>query len=97
MEIESHEIYKEVGPARRSVILTLYDDQITVNSQNLGSVVEEITGSNEYEFETIVRKNAWGPLAVALIREYMADGGATDTLKEICQKYEVPHQFNIWD
>jgi hypothetical protein len=59
----SMELYRQEGENFRSVRATLEDDKFTFDTQDMGKLVEEMWGDSDYEFWTIVPKEAWGHLA----------------------------------
>lgn len=94
---KSIELYRQEGEAFRSVRATLKDEQFMVDTQDMGKVVEEIWGDSDYEFWTIVPKEAWGQLLMALSIEFFAnDPKATDRLRDICIAHGVPHKWDSW-
>jgi hypothetical protein len=92
------ELYK-ISDAKdyRAVYAELKDDELVVSTHDMGAKVEEFWGRDEYEFWATVPKKAWGELAIALIREHLADNSrATDKLRDICEKWDVPHDWDSW-
>ena len=81
----------------RAVYAELKDNEIVVSTHDMGPTVERVWGHDDYEFWTTVPKDSWGELAIALIREHLADNPkATDTLSNICKKWNVPHDWDSW-
>lgn len=93
----SHELYREDGESFRSVRVGIRNDQLRVHTQDMGPATEAIWGDSDYEFWTTVEREHWGALAVALIREFLADDPkATDRLRAICKEHEVAHDWGSW-
>lgn len=93
----SYELYREDGKNFRSVRVGIRDEKLMVDTQDMGQATEAAWGDSDYEFWTTVRKEHWGDLLVALIREFLADEPrATDRLREICQEHDVPHEWDSW-
>jgi hypothetical protein len=93
----SDELYRDEGRNFRSVRVRIDEDKLMVDTQDMGPLVKEVWGDSDYEFWTSVDKDHWGPLAVALIKEFLAgEARATDRLKEICEKHGVEHTWDRW-
>ena len=96
-ERKSVELYRQEGENFRSVRATLEDDKFTIDTQDMGKAVEEIWGDSDYEFWTIVPKEAWGQLLMALSIEFFGnDPRATDRLRDICAIHGVPYEWGSW-
>lgn len=93
----AHELYREEGKHFRSVYARLDEEQFRIDTQDMGPLVEEVWGDSDYEFWTIVPKEAWGDLLMALAREFFGDDEkATDRLRDICRKHGVRHEWDSW-
>ena len=91
------EIYRQEGKNFRSVCARLEEDKFTLDTQDMGPLVEEFWGDSDYEFWTIVPKEAWGQLLMALSIEFFAtDPKAPDRLRDICIAHGVPHKWDSW-
>lgn len=96
-EHKSVELFRQEGENFRSVRATLEDGKLTIDTQDMGPLVEEFWGDSDYEFWTIVPKEAWGELLMALSIEFFAnDPNATDRLRDICIAHGVPHERGSW-
>ncbi|MCA8891330.1 MAG: hypothetical protein KDA56_05815 [Hyphomonas sp.] len=93
----SVELYRQEGENFRSVRATLEGDKFTFDTQDIGKLVEEMWGDSDYEFWTIVPKEAWGQLLMALSIEFFTnDPQATDRLHDICIAHGIPHERGSW-
>lgn len=93
----SVELYRQEGENFRSVRATLAEDKFTFDTQDMGKLVEEMWGDSDYVFWTIVPKEAWGQLLMALSIEFFAnDPQATDRLHDICIAHGIPHERGRW-
>ena len=94
---KSVELYRQEGKNFRSVRATLEEGKFTIDTQDMGPLVEEFWGDSDYEFWTIVPKEAWGQLLMALSIEFFAnDPRATDRLRDICATHGVPYERGSW-
>jgi len=94
---KSVELYRQEGENFRSVRATLEGDKFTFDTQDMGPTVEAFWGDSDYEFWTIVPKEAWGQLLMALSIEFFAnDPRATDRLRDICATHGVPYERGSW-
>jgi hypothetical protein len=94
---KSIELFRQDGEEFRSVRATLRDGEFMIDTQDMGKSVEEFWGDSEYEFWTIVPKEAWGQLLMALSIEFLTnDPKATDRLRDICLTHGVPHKWDRW-
>ena len=95
--MSSHELYRDDGENRRSVRVELREDEIVVHTHDTGPVVEVAWSDDDYEFWTGVKREDWGPLAVALIREFLSGrSDATDRLRTLCGEHGVEHTRGSW-
>jgi len=95
--MSTHRLYKHEGVNSRSVRVRLEADEFIVDTQDVGPASEEWWGDTDYEFQTSVPRDAWGALLLALAREFLADDArATDRLRDVCKKYDVPHEWTSW-
>ena len=93
----SEELYRDDGRDSRSVRVRIEDGAVVVDTQDMGPVAEGVWGDSDYEFWTSVKKEHWGVLIVALLKELLAgDPRATDRLRKICEKHGVPHEWDRW-
>lgn len=93
----SFELHREDGKNFRSVAVDITDQKVVVSTQDMGPAVEGMWGDSDYEFWTSVQQEHWGSLAVALIKEFLAgDPQATDRLRQICERHNVPHEWDRW-
>jgi len=91
------ELYRKEGENFRSVCARLEEDKFTIDTQDMGPLVEEFWGDSDYEFWTIVPKEAWGQLLMAFTLEFLANNeSATDRLRDICIAHGVPHERGSW-
>jgi len=96
-EEKSVELFRQEGAAFRSVRARLEAEKFVIDTQDMGELVEQMFGDSDYEFWTIVSKEAWGDLLYALAQEFLGgDAEATDRLKEICDKYGVKYERGYW-
>lgn len=94
---KSVELYRKEGDPFRSVCARLEDEKFTIDTQDMGELVKRIHDDGDYEFWTIVPKEAWGDLLFALAQEMFAgDDKATDRLREICEKHGVKYTRGHW-
>ena len=94
---KSVELFRQEGENFRSVYATLEAEKFTTDTQDMGKLVEEMWGDSDYEFWTIVPKDSWGQLLMALTIEFFAnDPKATDRLRDICITHGVPYEGGSW-
>ena len=93
----SFDLFIDDGEHFRSVRVGIQDDQLRVDTHDMGPTARAFWGDSEYEFWTIVEKEHWGDLAVALIREFLSgDRKAGNRMENLCCKYGVPHESDRW-
>lgn len=93
----SFELYRQEGESFRSVRVDIRDDALVLDTQDMGEFTESVWGDSDYEFWTKVHRDAWGDLLIALIKEFFAeDPRATDRLRTLCEKHDVPHEWDSW-
>ncbi|MBY9067723.1 hypothetical protein K1X12_12495 [Hyphomonas sp. WL0036] len=96
-EEKSVELFRQDGEEFRSVRASLREDQFMIDTQDMGKAVEAFWGDSDYEFWTIVPKEAWGQLLMAFSIEFFAnDPRATDRLRDICATHGVPYDRGSW-
>ncbi len=94
---KSVELYRRDGDPFRSVYAHLEDEKFTIETQDMGELVKKLYDDGDYEFWTIVPKEAWGDLLYAMAQEFFeGEAGATDRLLEICKKHGVKHERGHW-
>lgn len=93
----SFELYRREGSNVRSVRVDIRNDELVVDTQDMGELTEDMWGDSDYEFWTRVHRDAWGDLLIALIKEFFAgDPGATDRLRDLCKKHDVSYEWGSW-
>lgn len=63
---ESFELFREEGDKFRSVLLTVSEDDLKIDTYDMGPIAEAFWGDSDYEFWTIVPRSEWRKLIVAL-------------------------------
>jgi hypothetical protein len=92
------EIARQEGTEFRSVHLTLEDDGgIEMGAQDIGPMVTQIWGDDDYEFWVRVPSAAVSKLAFELLREkFSGQLGAVDAFRNWCKAHDVQHEFDSW-
>ena len=91
------ELYRQEGENFRSVCARLEEDKFTIDTQDMGPLVQEFWGDSDYEFWTVVPKEAWGQLLMAFTLEFLANNtSAADRLRDICIAHGIPHERGSW-
>ena len=93
----SIELFRQEEPSYRSVTVGIEGDELSIFTHDMGRVTEEFWRGSDYEFWTSVDREHWGDLIVAMIREFLSnEPRATDRLRDICVKHEVPYDWTSW-
>jgi hypothetical protein len=97
-ETYSAEIYRQEGAEFRSVRLSVRPDgSLCLDAQDMGKLVKEIWGDDDYEFWVDIPATALPKLVFALIREkYSGRSRAVDELRAFCEKEGIEHQWDSW-
>jgi hypothetical protein len=97
-ETYSAELYRQEGDNFRSVRLSVYaDGSVRLDAQDMGKVVEEVWGDDDYEFWVDVPATALRKLVYALIREkYLGRSGSVDEFRAFCIENEIEHEWDSW-
>ena len=92
------EIARQEGTEFRSVRLALEDDgAIKMDAQDIGPIVTQIWGDDDYEFWVRVPSVSVSKLAFELLREKFAGQlGAVDAFRDWCKAHGVEHEFDSW-
>jgi hypothetical protein len=92
------EIARQEGAEFRSVRLALEDDgAIRMDAQDIGPIVTQIWGDDDYEFWVRVPSASVPKLAFELLREKFAGQlGAVDAFRAWCETRGVEHGFDSW-
>jgi hypothetical protein len=98
MEVLSYELARQTGADSRSIDVALHDDgSIRLDGLDMGPMVEQTWGGDDYEFWVTIPPEAVGRLAVELLRQrYMGDLGAVEALSEFCAELGIDHQSGSW-
>src|SRR6476620_5451404 len=94
----STELYRQEGDAFRVVTLNVNaDGSVRVDAQDMGKVVEEIWGDDDYEFWVDVSAAELHKLVFALIREqYSGRSRAVDEFRAFCEKEGIKNKWDSW-
>jgi hypothetical protein len=97
-EAYSAELYRQEGDNFRSVRLNVRSDgSIRLDAQDMGKLVEEVWGDDDYEFWVDVPATALHKLVFALIREkYSGRSGSVDEFRAFCTKEGIEHKWDSW-
>jgi hypothetical protein len=97
-ETYSAELYRQEGENFRSVRLTVHSDgSVRLDAQDMGKVVEEMWGDDDYEFWVDVPATALHKLVFALIREkYLGRSGSVDEFRAFCAAQGIEHKWDSW-
>ena len=92
------EIARQEGTEFRSVRLALEDDgTIKMDAQDIGPIVTQIWGDDDYEFWVRVPPASLPKLAFELLREkFSGQLGAVDAFRDWCTTRGVQHEFDSW-
>jgi hypothetical protein len=92
------EIARREGTEFRSVRLTIEDDgAIKMDAQDIGPIVTQIWGDDDYEFWVHVPAASVSKLAFELLREkFTGQLGAVDAFRDWCKTRGVEHEFDSW-
>jgi hypothetical protein len=92
------EIARQEGTEFRSVRLALEDDgAIRMDAQDIGPIVTQIWGDDDYEFWVRVPSALVSKLAFELLREKFAGQlDAVDSFRNWCKTRGVEHEFDSW-
>jgi hypothetical protein len=97
-EIYSTELYRQEGDNFRSVRLSVNaDGSIKLDAQDMGKLVKEIWGDDDYEFWVNVPATALPKLVFVLLREkYSGRDKAVDEFRAFCKREEIEHAWDSW-
>jgi hypothetical protein len=97
-ETLSTELYRQEGAEFRSVRLSVGPDgSIHLDAQDMGKIVEQIWGDDDYEFWVDVPATAIRKLVFALLRDrYAGRTGAVDEFRTFCEKEDIEHKWDSW-
>jgi hypothetical protein len=94
----SDEIFRqEGGNFRSNHIIADNDGSLRISAHDMGKIVEETWGADEYEFWVHIPPAAIHKLAFALMREkYAGRSGAVDEFRAFCKKEGIEHKWDNW-
>jgi len=97
-ETYSGELYRQEGDSFRSIHLTVHPDgSVRLDAHDMGKVVEEIWGDDDYEFWVQIPATALHKPVFALLREkYAGRGGSVDEFRTFCIKEGIEHHWDSW-
>jgi hypothetical protein len=97
-ETYSTELYRQEGDDFRSVCLSVNaDGSIKLDAQDMGKLVKEIWGDDDYEFWVNVPGTALPKLVFVLLREkYTGRDKAVDEFRAFCKQEEIEHEWDSW-
>jgi hypothetical protein len=92
------ELFRQEGKEFRSVRLRVGPDgSVSMDTQDIGPLVEKIWGDDDYEFGVRVPAAASPKLIFALLRDkYLGRGGAVDEFREFCKKEGIENEWWSW-
>jgi len=73
VSVPGHVLCEESGPQSRIVRVEASRDAFRIDTQDMGPATEQAWGDDDYEFWTIVPREAWPKLLVAFAAEFLAD------------------------
>jgi hypothetical protein len=94
----SIELFRQEGDPFRSVRLSVNSDgSIKMDAQDMGKLVEETWGEDDYEFWVDVPSQALRKLVFCLLREkYSGRSSAVDEFRAHCEREEIEHKWQSW-
>jgi hypothetical protein len=97
-ETNSTELYRQEGPEFRSVRLSAgTDGSIRLDAQDMGALVKQVWGDEDYEFWVDVPATAINKLVFALLRDrYAGKRDAVDEFRGFCEKEGIDHKWQSW-
>jgi hypothetical protein len=97
-DAESIELARQEGREFRSIRLAAEPDgSLKMCAQDMGPVVEEWWGDEDYEFWVTIPAASTRLLAQALLREkYIGRFDAVDDLRRFCEANGIDHRFDSW-
>jgi len=93
----SVELYRQEGAEFRSVRLSVGPDGVRLDAHDMGRLVEQVWGDEDYEFWVDVPAMEIHNLLFALLRErYAGRSGAVDEFRAFCEKEGINHKWDSW-
>ncbi|SRR6266568_4757045 len=97
-EAHSAELYRQDGSEFRSVRLSVgADGAVRLDTQDMGKMVEQTWGDDDYEFWVDVPGSEIQKLVFALLRDrYAGRSSAVDEFRAFCEKEGIDHKWDNW-
>ena len=96
-QTHSAELYRQGGPEKRLVTLSVGPDGIELGVLDAGPLVQQAWGRDYYEFWVDVPADEIHNLLIALLRErYAGRNDAVDEFRTFCEKEEIKHEWGSW-
>ncbi len=97
-ESYSTELFRQEGAQFRSVRLSVNGDgSVRLDAQDMGELVEQVWGDDDYEFWVDVPATEIRKLAFALLRDrYIGRSHAVGEFRDFCQKEAIAHKWMSW-
>jgi hypothetical protein len=101
-ETYSTTIYRESDTASSSSVRVISlsvaaDGSVSLDASDMGAIVKEWWGDDDYEFWVNVPAKAIHKLVFALLREkYSARSGAVDEFHAFCGKEGIENKWDSW-
>lgn len=97
MTTDSIEIAKEDGNNYRSVRLAVSDSGLRLEAHDMGSTVEKVWDTDDYEFWVDIKSSDFPALLKALLVEkYRGNIGAVDAFHDFCKTTGIPSKWESW-
>jgi hypothetical protein len=97
---ESHaaELYRQEGAHFRSIRLSVETNgSVRLDAQDMGELVEQVWGDDDYEFWVDVPAKEIRKLVFALLRDrYLDQSDAVDKFRAFCEREGIAHKWMSW-
>jgi hypothetical protein len=94
----SIELFQQEGDPFRSVRLYVNSDgSIRMDAKDMGTLVKEIWGDDDYEFWVDLPPEALRKLVFCLLRDkYSGRNSAVDEFSAFCKAEKIEHKWQSW-